>query len=325
MHRNPLVEFLRSYGPNAASDALYDEHVQAEAKAHGVKEFRLRAGLVEKLGELLQGDNPTNIVLTGTAGDGKTYHIRRVALEYLGANADDWPGEDLILTFPLASGCKLRLIRDLSELPDDIKTQEIDHITRCLLGQDHETVYLVAANDGQLLEMWRTEAQKQGPQSEPEAEVYRLLSTMLREETEQDATGRLKLRMHNLSRQLDSDVVDETIDAVLGHPMWESGCAGCDLVNSQKACPIRTNRSLLKGASNHTERQVFRNRVRDVIAVAAANDQHVPLRQVLTLVVNIVLGDAEDTDNPLLTCATARERAEARKYAKTNPYDTRWE
>ena len=61
--------------------------------------------------------------------------------------------------------------------------------------------------------------------------------------------------------------------------------------------------------------------VRDVIAMATANDQHVPLRQILTLIVNILLGDAEDTDNPLLTCETARERAEAGEYAKTNPYN----
>ena len=127
--------------------------------------------------------------------------------------------------------------------------------------------------------------------------------------------------MYNLSRQSDSGVVDQTIDGVLGHPMWETGCEGCVLFNSEKPCPIRTNRHLLKGETNKTEDHMFRNRVRDVIALAEANDQHVPLRQILTLVVNIVLGDAEDTDNPLLTCETARERAEARKYAKTNPYD----
>ena len=86
MHRNPLIDFLRSYGPNAASDALYDEHVQAEAKKHGVKEITLSAPLVKtQLGEkVLKGNNPTNVILTGTAGDGKTYHIRRIVLDRRG-------------------------------------------------------------------------------------------------------------------------------------------------------------------------------------------------------------------------------------------------
>ena len=127
--------------------------------------------------------------------------------------------------------------------------------------------------------------------------------------------------MHNLSRQLDESVVDGTIDGVLGHPMWENGCGVCELAHPKKRCPILTNRGLLKGEPDEEESQVFRNRLRDVIGLAAANDQHVPLRQILTLVVNIVLGDAEDTDNPLLTCETARERAEAGNFAMTNPYD----
>ena len=153
-----------------------------------------------------------NVILTGTAGDGKTYHIRRIALEHLGAKPEEWPGDELILTFPLAGGGKLRVIRDLSELPDDIKADEIEHITRCLLGQDEETTYLVAANDGQLLEMWRSEAQKQDPPSETQAETYLLLSRMLREETRTDTTGTLKVRIHNLSRQVDTGVVDDAID-----------------------------------------------------------------------------------------------------------------
>ena len=174
MQGNPFVELLRSYGPNAASDALYDEHVRAEAQKHGVDEIKLPAPRVAQLGEFFLGSNSTNVVLTGTAGDGKTYHIRQIVMEYLGGKLDDWPGEDLILTFPLGGRRQLKVIRDLSELSDEVKARELDHITRCLLGADEQIVYLVAANDGQLLEMWRTESEKH-PQNEALAEVYRLL------------------------------------------------------------------------------------------------------------------------------------------------------
>ena len=167
MQGNPFVELLRSYGPNAASDALYDEHVRAEAQKHGVDEIKLPAPRVAQLGEFVLGSNSTNVVLTGTAGDGKTYHIRQIVMEYLGGKPEDWPGEDLILTFPLAGRRQLKVIRDLSELSDEVKATEIDHITRCLLGADEQIVYFVAANDGQLLEMWRTESEEAPAQRSP--------------------------------------------------------------------------------------------------------------------------------------------------------------
>lgn len=321
MHRNRLIDFLRSYGPNAASDALYDEHVQAEARVHGVEEITISAPLVEKIGSLLTGDAPTNVVLTGTAGDGKTYHIRQVALKHLGAKPEDWPGEDVILTFRTPSGRELRVIRDLSELSESVKAEEIEHITRCLLGDDDDTIYLIAANDGQLLETWRTASRKDEPPNETLDRVYRRLSVMLREEWERDERGVLNVWMYNLSRRLDSEVVDEAIEGILDHPRWDKGCRGCDLFEGDKRCPIRTNRSLLKGRSNNSDDQVFRNRLRDLLALAAANDHHVPLRQILTVIVNIVLGDREDQDNPLLTCAKAHARVQASEASKTNPYD----
>ena len=321
MHRNPLIDFLRSYGPNAASDALYDEHVQAEARIHGVEEIRISASRVNKIARLLTSDNPTNVVLTGTAGDGKTYHIRQVALKHLDTRPEEWPGEDVVLKFRIANGRELRVIRDLSELSESIKTEEIEHITRCLLGDDDETVYLIAANDGQLLEMWRTASQKEDVPNDTLDRVYRRLSGMLREESEEDERGWLKVQMYNLSRRLDSGVVDEAIEGILDHPRWDKGCRGCDLFEGDKRCPIRTNRSLLKGRSSNRDDQVFRNRLRDLIALASANDQHVPLRQILTVIVNIVLGDREDQDNPLLTCAKAHARVRASETSKTNPYD----
>ena len=321
MHRNPLIDFLRSYGPNAASDALYDEHVQVEARIHNVEEITISAPLVDEIGSLLTKNNPTNVVLTGTAGDGKTYHIRQIALKYLGTKPEDWPGDDVVLTFRMENGRELRVIRDLSELSESVKSEEIEHITQCLLGDDNETVYLIAANDGQLLEMWRTASQKECPSNDTLSRAYARLSGMLREESEEDERGVLRVQMYNLSRRLDSDVVDEAIEGILDHPRWDKGCLGCDLFEGDKRCPIRTNRSLLKGRSGTTNDHVFRSRLRDLIALAAANDQHVPLRQILTLIVNIVLGDREDQDNPLLTCAKAHARARASEASTTNPYD----
>ena len=282
----------------------------------------MEAPLVGELGALMTGDEPSNVILTGTAGDGKTYHIRRVFIDYLSGNPEDWPGDDLVKTVTLTNGRQLRIIRDLSELTESKKDEEIEHLTRCLAGKDSQTVYLVAANDGQLLGMWRRASERYSEVDDYDR-VYKALSKMLRQEDEEDKDGFLNLQMFNLSQRMKPEAIDEAIDKILGHSMWDTGCKRCPLFgNNEESCPIRINRRLLLGVVENPESLVFRSRLRDAIALTVANGQHVPLRQILTLVVNIVLGDSENRDMPLLTCEMAYQRVtKGRQYRKTNPYD----
>lgn len=319
---NPLVDYLRSYGPSAASDALYDEHVRAEVQRLGVSEITIPAPLVEKVGDLLTAADPVNVILTGTAGDGKTYHIRKLFLDYLKGPADNWPGDDILVAFPLPNGRELRIIRDLSEVPTARKADEIGRITNALLGDDASAVYLVAANDGQLLKLWRDAAEAGGPMADRHRLVYETLARMMLEESPSDPDRRLNLRLHNLSRRLSGSVLDDVIEATLGRPDWDQGCAGCAAIQeTDRPCPIRLNRALLHGGVDGQSNPVFRQRLGELFELASANDRHVPIRQVLALVVNIVLGDARSADEPLLTCQEARLRAQEGDYRSTNPYD----
>lgn len=322
MTDNPLVQLLRTYGPSAASDSQYDEHVREAVARHGVKELHIHTPLTNTIGDLLTGTSPPNVILTGTAGDGKTYLIRQFFLKYLRGNPTDWPGDDLVLSFSLRGGHQLRVIRDLSEFPDSTKAAEIEQINKCLTGQQQHTIYLIAANDGQLLEMWRVAANGSDNNSEHRI-VHRKLRKMLHEDLENDPDGELNLKLFNLTHQHAAEgrnVVEEVVEGLLRHSEWESGCDGCQLTKEQRRCPIRINRNLLLGNGSPL-RQVFSQRLQDIVELAAANDQHIPLRQIITLIVNILLGDHQDHDAPLLTCDTARERTRNKAYALTNPYN----
>ena len=78
MTPNPLVEFLASYGPQASSNNLYDEFVVNAAQKTGCEPLEIEQPLIGQVIKWLQEPSPKSIILTGTAGDGKTYTARRV-------------------------------------------------------------------------------------------------------------------------------------------------------------------------------------------------------------------------------------------------------
>ena len=64
--------------------------MRGEAKRLGVGETVIPAPLVSDIEALLTAAEPVNVVLTGTAGDGTTYHIRKLLLDPPGVSPDSW-------------------------------------------------------------------------------------------------------------------------------------------------------------------------------------------------------------------------------------------
>src|SRR5690606_8196807 len=105
MTSNPLVDFLASYGPQASSNNLYDEFVVEAAKRTGCAALQIDQPLTAELVAMLRSETPRCVILTGTAGDGKTYTARKVA-EALTGEARVWSNTQKIyaLPKPLPSG-----------------------------------------------------------------------------------------------------------------------------------------------------------------------------------------------------------------------------
>jgi hypothetical protein len=312
-----FIDFLHSYGPVPASDSLCDENVQEAEATFGVAPIATEAARLEDVKAMILAEPGHNVILTGTAGDGKTYHIRRFFEEAFGGPVAGWPGSDGIFSHMLADGRTLCVIRDLSELSDDEKDGELASFAAALLGETSDRIYLIAANDGQLLKYFRDASRSGLPEAARYRQLHGQLATMLRSELE-EFEG-LNLRLFNLSRTWDAATVERIFDAVLEHEGWDDACAHCPAADGENPCPIQLNRSLMRNVDG-TE-SPFRRRVVQSLRLAAANDQHVPIRQLLTLIVNIVLGDAKNPDQPLLDCEEARKRAGRKHYEFTNPYN----
>lgn len=312
-NRNDLVNFLRHYGPIPASDNMYDELIQSEVARHNIDPvIHIEPARLSEVIANFEQDNPNSTILTGTAGDGKTYHCRRV-WEQFGGDADEWQQGKKIVEIELEnSSLKLVIIKDLSELTEDEKAHWIPLVSASLAGENTEQVFLIAANDGQLLASWRDWAEATGGNA---INVFKTIENML---VENIASGdELQLNLFNLSRLDASKHFDDLIEQIVEHPLWEQ-CQREQLLNQdgELKCPIEINRQLLRNTDGTS---LFRSRIISLLKLASANRMHLPIRDLLLLCVNIILGDRKQ-NRILLTCTTAKNRANRDEYRFTNPY-----
>ena len=312
-NRNDLVNFLRHYGPIPASDNMYDELIQSEVARHNIDPvIHIEPARLSEVIANFEQDNPNSTILTGTAGDGKTYHCRRV-WEQFGGDADEWQQGKKIVEIELEnSSLKLVIIKDLSELTEDEKAHWIPLVSASLAGENTEQVFLIAANDGQLLASWRDWAEATGGNA---INVFKTIENML---VENIASGdELQLNLFNLSRLDASKHFDDLIEQIVEHPLWEQ-CQREQLLNQdgELKCPIEINRQLLRNTDGTS---LFRSRIISLLKLASANRMHLPIRDLLLLCINIILGDRKQ-NRILLTCTTAKNRANRDEYRFTNPY-----
>lgn len=310
---NGLISFLRHYGPIPAGDNQYDELIQILIDRYGIDPvIHINPPWLKKVQVNFESPEPCNVILTGTAGDGKTFLCRQI-WTVLGGCLDRWNAGKKIVSLTLPScGMILNIVKDLSELTQNEKNSMLANLAKSVAGKSTENVYLVAANDGQLLASWRDWSDSQGGD---ENKIFRIVEDMLVEERKRDDA--LNLILYNLSRLDAADHFQELIEQVVEHPQW-SQCEGCDMLNTDGSttCPIRINRERLRNGSDES---VFRKRLGELIKLARANRMHIPIRDLLLISVNIIFGDQRGRQ-VLLTCRTAKKRAEKEDYRLTNPY-----
>jgi hypothetical protein len=150
---NAWVSFLRQYGPIPQNNNMYDETIQGALRRTKVPPLEFETGdLLKRILADLNAAPARSVLLTGTAGDGKTY-LCREAWARLGGKQQTWEKEGKIKRLKLESGKTLYVIKDLSELgSSDYKY--LEKMAQSVLDVNAEELFLVAANDGQLVEAW---------------------------------------------------------------------------------------------------------------------------------------------------------------------------
>ncbi len=268
---------------------MYDESIQRALRRHKIRPITLPAPLRDQLVEDFRSDTPRSHIITGTAGDGKTYHCREVWTE-LGGDVTVWNQGDKIQRLPVGDRT-LVIVKDLSELRDDESALLISDFARDVADPDTTTFYLLAANHGQLLEKL-----KSAPDTPEVARVSKVVEDLL--VTGVSADEAIGLRLSDLSRSPAAEMAMEIVEAITGHEGW-SGCDSCGAQSEGAICPIFENRRRLIGEGVDDP---FKRRLTALIELSERNGSHFPVRQLLALVANSLLGHPDARDG-LMTCA----------------------
>jgi hypothetical protein len=295
MPENRWIKFLRNYGPIPTNDNMYDETIQRSLRRLKIEPLVLPALFLAVLVANFQSANPLTEILTGTAGDGKTYHCREVWTA-LGGSAIDWNRGGKIQTLNVNSR-EIVIVKDLSELRAEESAELLDRMAADVAETNPSRVYLIAANHGQLLEKL-----KAAPQTDALKAMTMVVESLLVTGTNPDPTVRLNLR--DLSQAPASEMTNLIIDKMMSHPGW-SECATCPLHDDNNACPILENRRRLQVTSDGA---VFQKRLTALVELSEQNGVHFPVRQLLALVTNILLGHPKARDG-LMSCGEVAEIA----------------
>ncbi|MCM3718120.1 hypothetical protein [Fictibacillus phosphorivorans] len=285
--KSSWVNFLRQYGPIPQNDNMYDETIQSILRKKKVTPIRIDMEYLDELVENFKSVNPYSVILTGTAGDGKTYYCREI-WKRLGGSEVKWAENNKIEEL-VVNDYKVIFIKDLSELLED-EREILSTMADSIMGVENRTVFLVAANDGQLLETWKMVNQ-----------TYNVIDTKkciedLLVEGKKEQIGYL-IKLYNLSKTNSANLLPKIIKEVLNNPGWEE-CNNCPLNNSNETlCPIIENKKRLE-----EENSLITKRLVDLLTLCEINEIHMPLRQLLLLVSNMLLGHPDVRDK-LLKCS----------------------
>lgn len=282
------VRFLRTYGPTPNNLTMFDEYVVGAVGRAKVKPIKLTTPLLDQMKRYVESGRRGSLLIAGTAGDGKTYHCRALWTA-LGGDPRLWESAGTTKELRLPDGRLAVFIKDLSEFTGEESDAPLARLERSVLEGDDSEIVILASNHGQVLDRLRDLGRRQN-RAHP-------LRKPLQDYFLQYGEAPERLAVFDLSRNTSRQSLEEVVGAVAGHIEWEN-CACCPLRSNGQVCPIYENRERLLGGEDDG---LLARRLGDLVEIARLNGLHLPVRDLLALCANMILGH-RDAKEGLMSC-----------------------
>ncbi|MGO8661548.1 hypothetical protein ACC805_12310 [Rhizobium ruizarguesonis] len=277
---------------------MYAETIRDLANGYQIEPLRFKHPEEDRLLDALRPSEGTltNVILTGTAGDGKTTLCNELWFKLSGDDSRT-TGKNRQNYLPLqvltpAGERTIHFIFEFSGFAPDQgrpwpkeKLDLLNRLAKSILEPDPEEFFVIAANDGKLVNEWDGL-----PESSPARKLTEVIEDLL-------SAGRshrndARLLFLNLSRMSTREILRQATSCLLGRPEWSCFETEADDPAFGTASPLWKNHQLLSSAT-------VQSRLESLAELCDANGLHVSIREVLLLLVNGLLGHAGAGDNVL--------------------------
>jgi hypothetical protein len=267
---NSFVDYLNRYTTASPDhEAAFDEFLSCVAPPSG-QLLRLETRVERFLRARFLQPHPPSIILTGNAGDGKTYLCRQIVEAFTEQQVAEW---ESLTERPLErDGVRLHVVKDLSELGDERGIALLHDLAMAWKSASRDC-YLIAANEGRLRALLG-----QAGELELDREVDRQLQHGV------DA-GAPQLVVINLTAVTTSSFVPAALAWMTAEEHWKA-CEPCSI---SERCPVRHNALRLR--DTHTA-----GRVQLLYQLLEHLDIHVTVRDMLIHLAYTLVGDRRCTE-----------------------------
>tara|TARA_Y100000780_G_scaffold232173_1_gene261323 strand:- start:25783 stop:27591 length:1809 start_codon:yes stop_codon:yes gene_type:complete len=275
---NKWIRYLEGYCQG--KNQIQDEYVRKVAKNLGLDEplnikFEWQRQIAQ---EFDSNENHGVIILTGTAGDGKTKLCRDIVKQIDGPAFDEdyWNSTSFFCTSDRT------IVKDFSELSTKETKLVINELANVLTQGRAKKPILIAVNDGILVEELSNFISLSS-----DVELV-IKATRLKEIIEDKINLGFSLceqqeliKLVNLSKLNAKENFSLILNEILNHVGWDD-CEGCEgKINGQ--CPIYQKYDLLKNNRN------IRENLSNIILLLQLNNEHFTIRELLNLATNTLL------------------------------------
>jgi hypothetical protein len=300
------IRLLRAYGPVADNEAMQAEHVDRLANSLGIPKLSFDHPARKLLLDCFPKSTGQfrNLVLTGTAGEGKTSLCFELVAELTGNRPQGTNGVEKIKVETSKGIRSITLIYDVTawrkRSEGYISSEDVALLENMAKSsfESSDEFFVLAVNDGQMHELFRAL-----PPDAPQL-VRRLEKSLIDLHARNESDCGERLRLINLSRVPSEQIMQLCLAAVLDRGEWTC-------LENERDNPLFSASSSLARNFRALNTPDVRARLRILARIADVAGHHLPIRGVLCLLSNALLGHPDARDRVMRPGAEANALVKA--------------